>query len=155
MVRVPVDLSVVVRSGVTSVTKIRLLSSGTNPVRVRGTTLLLRNYGALIGLWLRSDLRLALPHPPFTLRGLSGAYLRGGTVSVSASQLNLSAGAVDCNTYPTSFSKRWRLLTRSSSPHAMGRRAALCLCGLSSPHPAWCTSSRSASRRRLGAGGPT
>jgi hypothetical protein len=96
------------------VTKIRLLSSGTNPVWVRGTTLLLRNCGALIGLWLRSDLRLALPHPPFTLRGLSGAYLRGGTVSVSASQLNLSAGAVDCNSYPRSFSRRSRLLTKSS-----------------------------------------
>jgi hypothetical protein len=50
-----------------------------------------------LALWLGSDLRLALPHPPYTLRGLSGAYLRGGAVSVSALCLNLSAGTPQCN----------------------------------------------------------
>ena len=42
------------------------------------------------GKRLGRDLRLDLRHPPSTWRGLSGAYLRGGTVSVSAS-LNLSS----------------------------------------------------------------
>jgi hypothetical protein len=40
---------------------------GRTQARVRGTTLLLRDRGALVGMWLGSDLRLALPHPPCTV----------------------------------------------------------------------------------------
>src|SRR3984893_5275834 len=45
---------------------------------------------------LSSDLRLDRAHPLPPHRGLSGAYLRGGAVSVSASYADFTSGALQC-----------------------------------------------------------